>query len=136
VESKFDDDELLKLASLNYEKAVHLFSTTLEDVCSCSRFLGKRLDLGQSLGGIMRLRRETNRAKKQIMRARKMNIRNSIQDYKNAYRFTRNKYVNMIKKNKKDTWRQFVTEEGNKDPWSIVYKIVGKKYEQLKLHAL
>lgn len=96
MESKFDDDELLKLASLNYEKAVHLFSTTLEDVCSCSRFLGKRLDLGQSLGGIMRLRRETNRAKKQIMRARKMNIRNFIQDYKNAYRFTRNKYVNMM----------------------------------------
>lgn len=103
---------------------------------AAARFLEKRLDLGQSLDGIMRLRRETNRAKKQIMRARKMNIRNSIQDYKNAYRFTRNKYVNMIKKNKKDTWRQFVTEEGNKDPWSIVYKIVGKKYEQLKLHAL
>jgi len=35
--------------------------------------------------------------------------------------------VNEIKRRKRETWRNFVTEEGNKDPWCLVYKIVREK---------
>jgi len=61
-----------------------------------------------------------------------MGIMDSIQDCKNVYRAIRNKYVCTIKKSKKESWRQFVTIEGNKDPWSIVYKIVREKLRTSK----
>jgi hypothetical protein len=44
--------------------------------------------------------------------------------YAQRYRETRNRYVKRIKKNKKETWQNFVIIEGNKEQWSIVYKIV------------
>jgi len=39
----------------------------------------------------------------------------------------RNKYTKEIRNNKKDTWQKFVTIEGNKNPWSIPYKIARDK---------
>jgi len=129
VETNFNDEVLQKLASLECEKAVQLFNTTLENVCSHS--IPKKKSGIRTVpwwnSEIAKLRKEVRSAKKQMVRAQKMGITNSIQDCKNTYRSTRNKYVCRIKKSKKESWRQFVTTEGNKDPWSIVYKIVREK---------
>ncbi|KAI4474758.1 hypothetical protein M0802_015459 [Mischocyttarus mexicanus] len=35
----------------------------------------------------------------------------------------RNHYIRSIRKAKRDSWEKFATEAGNKDPWSLVYKI-------------
>jgi len=102
VESKFDNDVLLKLASLNSEKAVHLFKDTLEDVCNRSipRKKAGHRTVPWWNNEIANLRLEVSSAKKQMLRARKMNIRNSIQDCEAAYRHTRNRCVSIIKKSK------------------------------------
>ena len=43
------------------------------------------------------------------------------------FRCARNKYITEIRKAKQVSWEKFVTCEGNRDPWSIVYKIQTKK---------
>jgi len=50
-----------------------------------------------------------------------------ISDCIKKYKTLRNKYVKEIRNNKKDTWQKFVTTEGNKNPWSIPYKIARDK---------
>jgi len=129
AEEKFNDDVLYKLGSMDCEEAVKLFNATLEDVCINTiprKKHGKRTVPWWN-NEIAHLRKDTNKAKKQRTRARRMGIRDFIQDCERIYREYRNKYVGMIKKNKQESWRDFVTVEGNKDPWSIVYKIVREK---------
>ena len=43
------------------------------------------------------------------------------------FRRARNKYIREIRKAKQVSWEKFVTCEGNRDPWSIVYKIQTSK---------
>ncbi|KAK9295484.1 hypothetical protein QLX08_010211 [Tetragonisca angustula] len=50
-----------------------------------------------------------------------------------SYRKQRNKYSAEIKKAKQDSWEKFVTREGNKQPWSIIYKLQTKR---LKLETV
>ena len=39
----------------------------------------------------------------------------------------RNKYTRLIKKSKAKCWQDFVTSEGNRDPWGLPYKIIRNK---------
>ncbi|KAK9296726.1 hypothetical protein QLX08_009340 [Tetragonisca angustula] len=50
-----------------------------------------------------------------------------LKKHKKEYSTIRNKYIAHIRKTKKDSWRKFVTDTGNQDPWSIIYKIQTKK---------
>jgi len=129
VETSLNDEVLFKLSTLKCENEVQLFNTTLEDVCS--RSIPRKKNGLRTVpwwnSEITALRKETKTAKRQFMRARTLNITDSIQHYEEAYRKSRNEYVSSIRKSKKESWRQFVTEEGNKDPWSVVYKIVREK---------
>ena len=43
------------------------------------------------------------------------------------YRRTRNQYFAAVKR---EAWEKFVTEEGNKDPWGIPYKILAEKQKK------
>lgn len=43
------------------------------------------------------------------------------------FRRTRTEYTSAIRKAKQKSWEKFVTIEGNKNPWSIVYKIETKR---------
>ncbi|KAI4472524.1 hypothetical protein M0802_016736 [Mischocyttarus mexicanus] len=44
-----------------------------------------------------------------------------------GYYSLRNKYISYIRKEKQRSWEKFSTEAGNKEPWSIVYKIQAQK---------
>lgn len=134
VETSFNDEVLHKLATLNCESAVKLFNANLEDVCS--RSIPRKKHGIKTVpwwnNEIANLRKNTKMAKRQLTRARKMNIIDSIQICEEAYRKSRNKYVSLIRKSKKESWKEFVTTKGNKNPWSIVYKIVREKIRHLR----
>jgi hypothetical protein len=46
------------------------------------------------------------------------------------YRRARNSYFVAVRKAKKESWEKFVTEEGNKDPWGIPYKVLADKQKK------
>lgn len=103
VESNFDDEVLHKLISVDCDGAVQLFNSTLRSICAYS-IPKKRSGLRTVPWWnteIARLRKEVKCTKKQMMRAQKMSIFDSIQDCKHTYRTIRNKYVSAIKKSKK-----------------------------------
>lgn len=50
-----------------------------------------------------------------------------VNGYVERYKETRNMYVTEIRRRKRATWEEFVTKEGNKDPWGIIYKIIREK---------
>jgi len=81
VETSFNDEVLYKLGTLKCENAVQLFNTILEDVCS--RSIPKKKNGIRTVpwwnSEIANLRKETKTAKRQFMRARKLNIADSIQ---------------------------------------------------------
>lgn len=53
------------------------------------------------------------------------------------YRRARNEYFGAVREAKRNSWRKFVTEQGNKDPWGIVYRLVtGKKKEEVLLTSM
>lgn len=77
------------------------------------------------------MRREARKCKSLLERARKMNITEDITAYKERYRRKRNDYVAAIKIAKRTSWRNFVTEEGNKDPWGLIHKISTEKLRKV-----
>lgn len=70
------------------------------------------------------LRQEARTRRKKYQKAINQTIRAKL---KKEYSQHRNKYIEHIRKAKEASWRKFVTGEGNKDPWSIVYKLQTKK---------
>jgi len=77
---------------------------------------------------LTKLRRKTNKVKEEL-RAYKLNL-STLNINKQKYRKTRNNYVKEIRKRKRDAWRNFVTTEGNREPWSLVYKIIKNKHKK------
>lgn len=62
------------------------------------------------------LRKKVTLAKKQLLRARRLQLVDLSRSYTDTYRELRNSYVSMTKRCKKKTWQNFVHQEGNKDP--------------------
>lgn len=84
------------------------------------------------------LRSEARRARR-IFQREKNGARR--QTHKQKYNELHNKYTTAIRRSKQGSWRKLVTNEGNSDPWGIVYKIQTKKLkiekvpETIKLHG-
>ena len=76
------------------------------------------------------MRKKVAQAKKELLRARRLQLVELIDNYAETYRELRKSHVSKIKKCKRETWQNFVNKEGNKDPWSIVYKIVREKFQK------
>lgn len=64
------------------------------------------------------------------MRAKRLNYDSLIPQYIDKYKSARNKYIATIKRTKKLTWKNIVTSEGNREPWTIIYKIVRHKIKK------
>lgn len=70
----------------------------------------------------------TRKAARRIRVLRRAGILdNRLNEAKENYRILRNRYYNNIKRAKTEDWQRFVTENGNNDPWGIVYKLVFNK---------
>ncbi|KAG7196382.1 hypothetical protein KM043_018806 [Ampulex compressa] len=66
------------------------------------------------------LRKEVQTSKRRSQRTEDLTARKRLLG---VYRRNRNNYISAIRSAKKRSWEQFVTKEGNKSPWSIVYKL-------------
>lgn len=127
-EAQFNDDMIDDIANLEPERAVELFASALDSISKRSfprKRSGKKLVPWWN-SNLDKLRKASNSAKKQLLRARKLHL-DRPEGYEATYKDAKNKYVREVKKSKKDTWQNFVITEGNKDPWSIVYKIAREK---------
>lgn len=69
--------------------------------------------------------------KKQVRRARRdyqaAQNTNREEKLKRRYQTLRNNYTGEIRKAKNTSWKEFVTKEGNLNPWGIIYKIKTEK---------
>lgn len=128
VEEKFNDKTVNEILTMDSEKASNLFMTTLKEVCdkSIPKKKGAKKAVPWWNTELDILRRATILAKRQLIRARKLRL-NETEEYERTYKRARNKYVKNIQRRKKDTWQEFVTTEGNKDPWSLPYKIARER---------
>lgn len=129
VKTIFNNRIKEKLKNLKPDKAVQLFNKLLTQCCreNIPIKVAKDNTVPWWTEELKRLKIETSKSKKQLHRARKLNFNDLIPDYSLKYRILRNKYTALIRKNKKQTWKNFVTKEGNRDPWSLVYKIIRNK---------
>lgn len=74
------------------------------------------------------LRDEARKHKRQLARARRLRFGDEVTRCLQNYRMARNKYTKEIRKAKDDSWRNFVTEVGNRDPWGILHRIAKGRY--------
>lgn len=112
-------------------KATRIFNSVLNKICQES--IPKRKLSNRTVpwwnSNLTKLRNEASKAKKQMIRARKLWLTDR-EDYERRYRNMRNKYTAQIKKDKLEAWKNFVTKTGNEDPWSIAYKVVRNKIKK------
>lgn len=126
IKEKFNSSVKNKLRELNPNRAVRLFNKLLSVCCSLNipRKRFKENSMPWWNDELNKQRKKVNSYKKQLDRAIRLNFTDLIDDYKLKYKNSRNRYVAMIRKAKKNSWKNFVTKEGNREPWSLVYKIV------------
>lgn len=129
AKERFNDSFVDNLNTLDCDDAVSLFNKLLSDICNLTipRKKSGRRTVPWWSQDLLKLRIDANRAKRQLLRARRLFMTDRLSSYEDVYKAARNKYVNEIKRRKRETWRNFVTVEGNRDPWSLVYKIVREK---------
>lgn len=70
------------------------------------------------------LKAEVSKARRQYQSETNTNRK---EHRRNQYRAIRNRYIAKIRKAKSDSWRNFVTTEGNAEPWSMIYKLQTNK---------
>lgn len=127
----FNEQTLDAIGSYEVDEAVREFNKILANICdkSIPRRRGSNKTVPWWNRDLTVLRMTANRAKKQLVRARKLGLVD-VTDCADAYRKARNKYTAKIKVVKMDAWKNFVNKVGNEDPWSIVYKIVRDKVKK------
>lgn len=127
--------EITHFKNMETNKAVKEFDKILHMACEAA--IPKKRKSNKSTpwwnDDLAQLRREYNRAKRALTRARRMNIVEETEISKKRYVLHRNKYTAEIKKAKKESWTNFVNLEANKDPWSIPYKIVRDKIKKTEV---
>lgn len=118
-----------KIASLPAQQAVVLWTSTLQDVCRKTFGIRRCRDRAVSWWSekLTILRKKVQTARAQVSRARRLGLFMDLEQTKNKHRRYRAEYVKEIKYSKMSSWRDFVTEKGNADPWGIVYKILRNK---------
>ncbi|KAI4472915.1 hypothetical protein M0802_016426 [Mischocyttarus mexicanus] len=69
---------------------------------------------------LTKLRKEVREMRRKYKKTINEKLKLSL---RKGYYSLRNKYISYIRKEKQRSWEKFSTEAGNKEPWSIVYKI-------------
>ncbi|KAK2574749.1 hypothetical protein KPH14_012936, partial [Odynerus spinipes] len=82
---------------------------------------------------VLKSRKEAFKIKKELSRARRLRMTGEVENLVIRYRVARNKLTAQIRKSKKNSWRNFVTEIGNEEPWGIVYKMIKDKTRSAQL---
>lgn len=138
VREFFNDEIKLRLKTDKPEIAVSIFTDNLQKVCDTSISIKSKKRITKAVPWwtpeLGRLRRQVMTARKCLRETRKGGNTEQIEDANIKYRNIRNKYVKNIRQNKCKSWKNFITNEGNLDPWGIVYKIMRNKLKRSDLY--
>ena len=129
---KFNENLIDLIKENEPHESVDLLNETLRGICDGS------IPIRRTKNGavpwwsdqLLLLRTEANLRKGELARVRRLGQVDFIEEAKRKYKNARNKYVAETKRSKKATWHNFVLTEGNKDPWSIIYKIAREKFNK------
>lgn len=139
VNEKFGEDFVKELGSVKSDLAVNLFTRKLTQICDAT--IPKKRAITKSVPwwdeNLLNLRKKMLKAKKELKRARKLQIVEHLADLINKWKTAKNKYARQIRINKCESWKDFVTKEGNEEPWGLVHKIARDKIVSPELwHAI
>uniref|UniRef100_A0A1B6E1N0 Reverse transcriptase domain-containing protein n=1 Tax=Clastoptera arizonana TaxID=38151 RepID=A0A1B6E1N0_9HEMI len=82
-------------------------------------------------GEISEARRLAFTARKRLQRAKATDQPEQIIGaYRRIYQELRNNLTSLIRTSKRESWCRFVSEEGNKNPWGLVYKLSMGKFRK------
>ncbi|KAK2578277.1 hypothetical protein KPH14_000718, partial [Odynerus spinipes] len=122
-------DFIKNLEQLNANNAVKQFMLKINEICKNS--IPRKGQRNNSVpwwsDKLSLARSRVNKMKKELSRARRLNLCDQIEYMKRKFKENKNRYVAMIRRSKKESWRNFVNTVGNNNPWGIVYKIVRDK---------
>lgn len=130
ITEKFCTDFKLTLLELHADRAVKRIIKTIYRICEIC-IPKKQNDITRSVPWwsekLKIIRNEMMKNRKELCRCKKLNLDVETEVAHLRYRDSRKKYVNEIRKSKKQSWQNFVKNIGNKDPWGVVYKILRNK---------
>jgi len=129
VRRRFDPRLKNRLALLPAGFAITLMTEVLQDICR--KTIGTRKYRAKTVpwwnDNLTKLRREVQKARAQLSRARRLNLITDLEQAKNRHKKYRAQYVKLIRQSKLLSWKGFVTEKENTDPWGLLYKILRNK---------
>ncbi|KAK2575333.1 hypothetical protein KPH14_012899 [Odynerus spinipes] len=125
----FNQEYLKYLELLKPDRLINKVSSKLHGICGMT--IPKIRKSVRSVpwwnNELSKTREETFKVKKELARARRLKITADIENLIIKYRIARNKLTAQIRKAKKNSWRNYVTEKGNTEPWGVIYKIIKDK---------
>lgn len=131
IGQKFDLRAMAVLRDADAETAARTFGSLL--TAACEGTIPRRRLASRTVpwwtAEIDIHRRRVREAKKQLARARRLQLNNANQCAL-RYRQERNRYVALIRKEKTASWHNFVSSEGNRDPWGFIHKITSNKIQK------
>lgn len=125
-------DKLMEIKYLRADRLAERLQDAVVKSASCSIPVKKKLMVRSNKwwnAELSELRKQVrlSRRRYQAYRYRSDIDSDLIEEYRNEFRRVRNRYHERIKKLKRDTWRGFVGDEGNRSPWGLVYRFVTEK---------
>ncbi|CAL7932858.1 unnamed protein product, partial [Xylocopa violacea] len=131
---KFDDvleqEKHKLLATNNTQNDARNTATTITKIIqtACESAIPRKTQFPKSVpwwnASLTKLKKDTRTARRRHQTTTHEPHRS--QEKKN-YSIARNKYIAAIRKAKQDNWKKFVTSEGNRNPWSYIYKLSANK---------
>ncbi|CAL7932893.1 unnamed protein product, partial [Xylocopa violacea] len=131
---KFDDaleqEKHKLLATNNTQNDARSTATTITKIIqtACESAIPRKTQFPKSVpwwnASLTKLKKDTRTARRRSQTTTHEPHRS--QEKKN-YSIARNKYIAAIRKAKQDNWKKFVTSEGNRNPWSYIYKLSANK---------
>lgn len=125
----FNRNVLKQMTEMQAEKLIGFFNEKVHRICRDNMKFKRQIERKVPWWNkdIADLRKKLNKIRKNIQRYKRLNINEIEKQERKNYKAVRNKYVSQIRKSKTESWKKFVTDIGNKNPWGVVYKLTTGK---------
>lgn len=130
LQEQIQRNELLQLSDDNMDPDA--FAAELQQIITTAgnASIPKKTRFPQSAPwwteSLTHLKKEVRRARRQCQSSQGTNRADAL---KLQYQALRNRYTAEIRRAKNTSWREFVTKEGNSNPWGLAYKIKTDKIQ-------
>lgn len=136
---EFGEEFVSKLSTIQAEDMIKLINKKVHEICKKNIKNKKQVERNTKWWNreIAEMRKKVNLSRKNVQKYKKLNIVDMEMREKHNYTKIKNKYNCLIRKAKTESWENFVTEVGNRDPWGAVYKLTtGKIKNQDVFHTI